>query len=169
MSVNHRICAFRSLGFRGGMLPPFWYLYPGGWRQEGFYVYLSPALYIKCCWVLAHGWFLDGFPHSRSMTSCFGHQSLMNLCVPGTGLGPENIMKVPWLGLLGPTKDQKGKESMTSICWIAFWTAILATDDKSPSTVRDIPDIYLLVGGGVSGTASRMERYASWAWCRNWI
>jgi len=35
------------------------------------------------------------------------NQSLMNLCVPGTGLDSENITKVKWMGLLAPKKTRR--------------------------------------------------------------
>lgn len=41
------------------------------------------------------------------MSSVLVIRSLMSLCVPGTELGSEHVVRVKWMGLLAPKKTRR--------------------------------------------------------------
>lgn len=54
--------------------------------------------------MLAFEWLLNGLLHSRPGSPVSAGQSHLSVCVPGTGLGSENIMKVK-VGAIPSSKE----------------------------------------------------------------
>lgn len=87
----------------------------------------------------------------------------MNFCMPGTGLGSENIAKVRWMGLLAPKRPERKVKHEINMPKCSFCCK------KLLGAIRDITDTLVFVGEGESGKVLRKKRSVSQAGCINWV
>lgn len=147
--------------------PLFWSLFLGdGERWEGFYLFCPSCVHTTllgaCIWVKA-----NVLSFSRLV---------MNICVPGTGLGSDNIVKVKWVQFLVPGRTAgEIKHEMNMLKCVLNcsnshgWLKHHVSSEMSQTHSGGGPGSRVPDRRGESGRALRMKRNLSWARCINRI